>query len=46
MGEYTADGPIHDQVLDWTDLRVYGLDAPGRNHGILIGTRCWSPPDP
>jgi hypothetical protein len=33
-------------LLDWTDLRVYGLDAPGRNHGILIGTRSWSAPDP
>jgi hypothetical protein len=32
-------------LLDWTDLRVYGLSAPGRNHGILIGTRGWSPPD-
>ena len=28
-------------LLDWTDLRVYPLNAPGRNHGVLIGSRGW-----
>jgi hypothetical protein len=25
-------------LLDATELRVYPLNVPGRNHGILIGT--------
>jgi hypothetical protein len=29
-------------LLDWTDLHVYALDTPGRNHGIVLGTRTWS----
>ena len=29
--------------LDWTDLRIYDINEKGRNHGILLGTRGWSP---
>jgi 16S rRNA G966 N2-methylase RsmD len=30
--------------LDWSEIRIYDLNAPGENHGILIGTRSWNPP--
>jgi hypothetical protein len=29
--------------FDWSALRVYGLNAAGENHGILLGTRGWMP---
>jgi hypothetical protein len=29
--------------FDWSALRVYGLNAPAENHGILLGTRGWAP---
>jgi hypothetical protein len=29
--------------LDWTDMRIYDINEKGRNHGILLGTRGWSP---
>jgi hypothetical protein len=29
--------------FDWTRTRIYDLNAPGANHGILIGTRSWNP---
>ena len=29
--------------FDWTSLRIYSLNAPGENHGILLGTRGWVP---
>ena len=29
--------------FDWSTLRVYDLNAPGENHGILLGTRGWMP---
>jgi len=29
--------------LDWTDLRIYDIDEEGRNHGILLGTKGWTP---
>jgi hypothetical protein len=29
--------------FDWSDVRSYRLNAPGRNHGILIGTKGWTP---
>ena len=29
--------------LDWTDFRIYDINEKGRNHGILLGTRGWSP---
>jgi hypothetical protein len=30
-------------LLEWTELRVYELNAAGRNHGLLLGTSGWSP---
>jgi hypothetical protein len=30
-------------LLEWTDLRVYDLNAEGRNHGILLATKGWTP---
>jgi hypothetical protein len=32
-----------ERRFDWSALRVYDLNEPGENHGILIGTRGWSP---
>jgi hypothetical protein len=29
--------------FDWSTLRVYALNAPGQNHGILVGSKRWSP---
>ncbi len=29
--------------LDWSELRIYDINAAGRNHGILLGTRGWRP---
>jgi hypothetical protein len=29
--------------FDWSTVRVYGLNAPGENHGVLLGTRGWIP---
>jgi len=29
--------------FDWTDLRIYDINEKGQNHGILLGTRVWSP---
>jgi hypothetical protein len=26
-------------LLDWSELRVYDINVPGRNHGILLGAR-------
>jgi hypothetical protein len=28
--------------FDWSVLRVYDLNAPGENHGVLLGTRGWT----
>lgn len=28
--------------LPWSQLRVYDLNAPGRNHGLLLGTWGWA----
>jgi hypothetical protein len=27
---------------DWSVLRTYDIDAPGRNHGLLLGTLGWT----
>jgi hypothetical protein len=32
--------------FDWSALRVYDLNAPGENHGILLGARHWTPGNP
>ena len=29
--------------FEWSSLRVYELNAPGQNSGILLGTRGWAP---
>ena len=29
--------------LDWTELRIYDINDEGRNHGILLGTKGWTP---
>ena len=29
--------------FDWSTQRIYGLNAPGQNHGLLLGTKRWSP---
>jgi hypothetical protein len=29
--------------FDWSAMRVYGLNAAGENHGILLGARGWIP---
>ena len=29
--------------FDWSARRIYGLNAPGENHGVLLGTRGWAP---
>ena len=30
-------------TLDWSQLNVYGFNVAGRNHGILLGTKGWTP---
>ena len=29
--------------FDWSAARIYGLNAPGQNHGILLGSKRWIP---
>jgi hypothetical protein len=29
--------------FSWSAKRIYGLSAPGQNHGIFMGTRGWVP---
>jgi len=29
--------------FSWSAKRIYGLNASGQNHGLLIGTRGWVP---
>jgi predicted RNA methylase len=29
--------------FEWSSARVYGLNEPGFNHGLLLGTHGWSP---
>jgi hypothetical protein len=29
--------------FDWSALRIYELNAPGQNHGILVGAKVWVP---
>ena len=30
-------------ILDWSRLNVYGFNRAGRNHGLLLGTKGWTP---
>jgi hypothetical protein len=29
--------------FDWSTLRIFHLNTPGQNHGILLGTKDWAP---
>ena len=29
--------------FEWSALRIYDFNAPGQNHGILLGTNGWTP---
>jgi hypothetical protein len=29
--------------FDWSKARIYELNVPGQNHGILLGTKGWAP---
>jgi hypothetical protein len=29
--------------FSWSEKRMYGLNAPGQNHGIFMGSRGWVP---
>jgi hypothetical protein len=29
--------------FDWSKLRIYDINAAGRNHGVLLGSRGWMP---
>jgi hypothetical protein len=29
--------------FDWSALRIYELNSPGQNHGVLLGTKGWTP---
>ena len=29
--------------FDWSTRRIYELNMPGQNHGILLGTKGWAP---
>jgi hypothetical protein len=31
------------RLHDWCELRIYDLNAAGRNHGLLLGTSGWRP---
>lgn len=30
--------------FDWSTAELYRLNPPGQNHGVLLGTKRWSPP--
>ena len=30
-----------ESAFDWTDLRIYDVNVPGLQHGILLGARRW-----
>jgi hypothetical protein len=32
-----------ESAFDWTDLHIYDVNVPGLQHGVLLGTRRWSP---
>jgi len=32
-----------ERMLDWSRLVIYGFNADGRNHGILLGAKGWKP---
>lgn len=34
------------QQFDWSDIRIYDVNAAGLRHGILLGSRQWNPSEP
>jgi hypothetical protein len=32
-----------NRYFDWSTQHTYALNAPGQNHGMLLGTRGWTP---
>lgn len=30
-------------MLEWSELRICDLNVPGKNHGLLLGTKRWRP---
>ena len=30
-----------EAAFDWSDLRIYDVNVPGLQHGVLLGTRRW-----
>jgi hypothetical protein len=30
-----------EAAFDWSDLRIYNVNVPGLQHGVLLGTRRW-----
>jgi hypothetical protein len=32
-----------ERTLDWSQLNAYGFNVAGRNHGLLLGTKGWTP---
>ena len=32
-----------EPYFSWSTLNMYELNAPGQNHGVLLGTRGWTP---
>jgi hypothetical protein len=43
--ERVEPGSLDDVVdrFDWSSCKLYAIDPPGRNHGLLLGTLRWSP---
>ena len=33
----------YEARFDWSELRIYDINAEGQRHGILLGTRGWRP---
>jgi 16S rRNA G966 N2-methylase RsmD len=29
--------------FDWSELKIYDINVPGANHGVLLGTKGWTP---
>jgi hypothetical protein len=38
----TSHSEVQD-LVDWSELRVYGFNVAGRNHGLLLATKGWRP---
>jgi hypothetical protein len=42
VNEPTALGAV-EAAFDWSDLRIYDVNVPGLQHGVLLGSRRWQP---